>query len=173
MPNKFFRLGPDSGHKNSWIRGPADVNHLGLPQINLEYLGFIGLSWNTLDYRIAADYSDILGVFRIIPIHCGLLWNTPDHEFGSPSGPADCQSCFPLGITPNYSDFLRITPNYFGLLWFIRISADYSDNQLGSPSGPADYQSCFRLGITVDYCEMSRITPDYTWLLRFTSDYSG
>ena len=68
-----------------------------------------------------------------------LLRITPDYQFGSPSGPADYLSCFPIGITADYCALLRNTPIYSILLRF-----------------------------TSDYRGLLRITPDYSGLLRIT-----
>ena len=166
----------------------------GLPRIILEYLGLVGLpvtpritadcsGYHRINSRIMADYTVLLWInSRIMADYTVLLWInsrimadytvlrriTSDYQFGSPSGPANYQSCFPLGITANYARLpVQITKwssglpelfparNYRGLPWITLIYSDLlritPDYQFGSPSGPADYQSCFPLGNTVDY----------------------
>ena len=100
-----------------------------LPRMNLEYLGLLELPKTTLDSP---------GLLRITPVY-------PGYQFGSPSGPVDCHSCFLLGnsvdccgwkITLDYSSLHPCTPNY----------------QFRSPNSPVDYHSCYPLWITADYC---------------------
>ena len=142
--------------------------------------------------------SDYPGPLRITRDYRGLLRITtgyPDYSnnsdlIGSPSGPADYQSCFPLGIsriTTDYAGLARlfgllrliwITPGYAGLL---QINADYggllgstADYPFGSPISPANHQSCFPLGIsriTADYARLPRLFGLFwlTWMTKWSS----
>ena len=98
-----------------------------------------------------------------------------------------------LSNTRIYSDLLRITPIFLGLLRIIRVIPFYlgysysvllrfiritritphSSDYPGLSIHSAHYWSCFPLGITSDYCKLRRITRDYSDLLGITAEYSN
>ena len=130
--------------------GPADYLCRFLLRIIMDYFGLSQIT------RITLDYPRLLWLTQIIPIYFELLQIIliiPDYQFGSPSGSADYQSCFLLGITADYHGLRQIIPDYSDyprLLRFSWITPDNSDllritpdYQFGLPNGPTDYQSCF------------------------------
>ena len=184
------------------------ADYVGLLQFNWIYLDYSGCfdllelfrfnNWVTADYsvysglyRVTPDYSDhlhysdLLGLLRFTPDLFDLLRIIPDYQFGSPSGPADYQSCFPLEIIADYPRllwllallwFTWVTPIYSG---FIRFTLDYP----GLPVYIAyyvglhhfnwiylDYSECFDF---LGWLRFNCITTDYSDLLRIMSAYPG
>ena len=88
-----------------------------------------GVAWIT--DSVTLDYSGFTGLLRITRI-------TPDYQFALPSGPANYQSCFSLGITADYAGFTWITLDHSGSLQF-----------------------------TPDYFDLLRITPIYFKIRKF------
>ena len=182
---------------SSWLPRitPGHSGWLELPRFLLDYYRLLrftvdnsGLPWitkwsgelpvvstvgNTADYsdlpRITAIYSGLRRISRI----------TPDYQFGSPSGPANYQSGFSLGITADYARLPQITldyPKYLDLLgllwltsiyfWLLRINADELGlPELFQPSG------LLRITRVVSSSWLPRIMPNHSGLLelpRFT-----
>ena len=148
----------------------------------MDYYVLLWISTNYFELlRITSIYFDYSDLLRITPDYFGLLRIISDYQFRSPSGPADYQNCFPLGITADYavllrftliatiySELVRFTSNYFGLHRSTQITwifLDYYD----SPRITTIHSGLLRF--TPDYYELLRINPDYLdyfGLLRFT-----
>ena len=145
---QFTRIAPDYQFRSPSF--PADYQSCFSLGITANYSG---LRQNTLNYSRLLQFSlNYAGLSRITPIHFELLRitpdffgllrisrNSPDYQFGSPSGPTDYQNCFPFGITANYCGLRGITPEYTELLQLTSIFvglrqtiADYS-GLLGLP----------------------------------------
>ena len=92
FPSGLLRITPYYSHSS---------DSLGLLRFTSDNPGLLGLP-----VRITKWFQRITrvvypsGLRRIMPDHLGLLRITPDYQSGSPSGPADYQSFFPLAIGP-------------------------------------------------------------------------